>query len=212
MPPEHSKEDKTEPATPYRREEFRKQGKVALSRELVSVLLLATVGCTIYYSGGNLLQEFTALTHKVFKFEEISDLASCFVSIYSNAGLPNEFGEYDETPEQMFKILSEYAKNKTFNIVGGCCGTTHHHIRAFSEISKLFKPRIPKEKSKLLSLSGLEPLVVRPESNFINIGERMISYYLPVPFFFYDNMAPLSLKEQNNGNLYPIKSILSASA
>jgi len=104
--------------------------------------------------------------------EEISDLANCFVSIYSNAGLPNEFGEYDETPEQMFKILSEYAKNKTFNIVGGCCGTTHHHIKAFSEISKLFKPRIPKEKSKLLSLSGLEPLVVRSESNFINIGER----------------------------------------
>ncbi len=103
---------------------------------------------------------------------EISDLASCFVSIYPNAGLPNEFGNYDETPEQMFEVLSDYAKNGTFNIVGGCCGTTPEHIKAFSEISKLFRPRIPKERSTLLSLSGLEPLVIRPESNFINIGER----------------------------------------
>ena len=79
---------------------------------------------------------------------------------------------YDETPEQMFNVLSEYAKNGTFNIVGGCCGTTPEHIKAFSEIGKLFKPRIPKEKSNLLSLSGLEPLVFRPDSNFINIGER----------------------------------------
>lgn len=104
--------------------------------------------------------------------EEISELASCFVSIYPNAGLPNEFGEYDESPEQMFKVLSDYAKNGTFNIVGGCCGTTPEHIKAFSEIGKLFKPRIPKEKSKLLSLSGLEPLIFRADSNFINVGER----------------------------------------
>ena len=104
--------------------------------------------------------------------EEISDLASCFVSIYPNAGLPNEFGEYDESPEQMFNVLSEYAKNGTFNIVGGCCGTTPDHIKAFSEIGKLFRPRIPKEKSKLLSLSGLEPLIFRADSNFINVGER----------------------------------------
>lgn len=104
--------------------------------------------------------------------EEISELASCFVSIYPNAGLPNEFGQYDETPEQMFKVLSEYAKYGTFNIVGGCCGTTPEHIKSFSEIANLFEPRKPKEKSKLLSLSGLEPLVVRPDSNFINIGER----------------------------------------
>ncbi len=82
-------------------------------------------------------------------------MASCFVSIYPNAGLPNEFGEYDETPEQMFNVLSEYAKNGTFNIVGGCCGTTPEHIKAFSEIGKLFTPRIPKEKSKLLSLKRI---------------------------------------------------------
>ncbi len=104
--------------------------------------------------------------------EEISNLATCFVSIYPNAGLPNEFGNYDETPEQMFSVLSEYAKNGTFNIVGGCCGTTPDHIKAFSDIGKLFDPRIPKEKTGLLSLSGLEPLVIRPNSNFINIGER----------------------------------------
>jgi len=87
--------------------------------------------------------------------EEISDLSSNFVSIYPNAGLPNEFGGYDETPEQMYQVLSEYAKNGTFNVVGGCCGTTPEHIKAFSKISKLFQPRIPKEKNKLLCLSGL---------------------------------------------------------
>lgn len=104
--------------------------------------------------------------------EEIANLASCFVSIYPNAGLPNEFGTYDETPEQMYNVLTKYAKYGNFNIVGGCCGTTPEHIKKFSEISRLFKPRIPKGKSKLLSLSGLEPLVVRHNSNFINIGER----------------------------------------
>ncbi|MBK8943880.1 MAG: methionine synthase [Ignavibacteriae bacterium] len=104
--------------------------------------------------------------------QEISDLASCFVSIYPNAGLPNEFGNYDETPNQMYDVLAKYAEYGNFNIVGGCCGTTPEHIKAFAEISKQFKPRIPKQKSKLLSLSGLEPLVVRPDSNFINIGER----------------------------------------
>ena len=104
--------------------------------------------------------------------QEISDLASCFVSIYPNAGLPNEFGNYDETPNQMYEVLAKYAEYGNFNIVGGCCGTTPEHIKVFSEIAKEFKPRIPKEKSKLLSLSGLEPLVVRPDSNFINIGER----------------------------------------
>jgi len=104
--------------------------------------------------------------------EEISNLASCFVSIYPNAGLPNAFGGYDESPQQMFDVLSDYAKNGTFNIVGGCCGTTPEHISAFTEIGKKFEPRIPKEKSKLLSLSGIESLVVRSDSNFINIGER----------------------------------------
>ncbi|PID59993.1 MAG: methionine synthase [Ignavibacteriae bacterium] len=104
--------------------------------------------------------------------EEISKLASSFVSIYPNAGLPNEFGNYDETPEQMYEVLSKYADDGTFNIVGGCCGTTPAHIKAFSQIAKKYKPRIPKTKSNLLSLSGLEPLVIRENSNFINIGER----------------------------------------
>ncbi len=104
--------------------------------------------------------------------EEISNLATCFVSIYPNAGLPNEFGKYDETPEQMYNVLAKYAAEGTFNIVGGCCGTTPEHIKAFSEIRKKFQPRIPKEKNNLLSLSGLEPMVLRPNSNFINIGER----------------------------------------
>ncbi len=104
--------------------------------------------------------------------EEVSKLATCYVSIYPNAGLPNEFGEYDESPEAMYKVLSEYAKNGSYNIVGGCCGTTPDHIKLFSEISKEFVPRKVPQKEKLLCLSGLEPLVVRKDSNFINIGER----------------------------------------
>jgi len=104
--------------------------------------------------------------------QEVSKLATCFVSIYPNAGLPNEFGDYDETPEVMHKVLSEYAKNGSYNIVGGCCGTTPEHIKMFSEISKEFEPRKVPKKAKLLSLSGLEPLVLRKYSNFTNIGER----------------------------------------
>ncbi|MEE9429622.1 MAG: methionine synthase, partial [Melioribacteraceae bacterium] len=104
--------------------------------------------------------------------EEVSKLATCFVSIYPNAGLPNEFGEYDETPKEMYKVLSEYAQNGSYNIVGGCCGTTPEHIKLFSEISEEFESRKVPQKEKLLSLSGLEPLVLRKESNFTNIGER----------------------------------------
>jgi 5-methyltetrahydrofolate--homocysteine methyltransferase len=68
--------------------------------------------------------------------EEIAELANVFVSIYPNAGLPNEFGEYDESPQQMYSVLSDYAQEGTINIVGGCCGTTPEHKSAFSDISK----------------------------------------------------------------------------
>ncbi len=104
--------------------------------------------------------------------EELSKLADCFVSLYPNAGLPNEFGEYDESPNSMREVLEDYAKRGFFNIVGGCCGTTPHHIKAFAEMVKNLPPRIIPEIEPYLRLSGLEPLVIRPDSNFINIGER----------------------------------------
>ncbi|GAB4127613.1 MAG: methionine synthase [Ignavibacteriales bacterium] len=104
--------------------------------------------------------------------QSISKIADVYVSIYPNAGLPNEFGGYDETPKSMFDVLKEFAEDGFVNIVGGCCGTTPEHIKAFAELSKQFQPRKIPNVEKLLCLSGLESLVIRPETNFVNIGER----------------------------------------
>ncbi|MBZ0183988.1 MAG: methionine synthase [Melioribacteraceae bacterium] len=104
--------------------------------------------------------------------QELSNKADLFVSVYPNAGLPNEFGEYDESPEAMAKVLKEFGDEGFFNIVGGCCGTTPDHIKAFAEIAQEIKPRIIPEINPYLRLSGLEPLILRPDTNFINIGER----------------------------------------
>ena len=103
---------------------------------------------------------------------ELSRIANTFVSLYPNAGLPNEFGGYDETPTSMASVLEEYLKEGYVNIIGGCCGTTPEHIKYFSEIAKKYKPRTIPQVEPLLRLSGLEPLILRPDSNFINIGER----------------------------------------
>ena len=104
--------------------------------------------------------------------QELSRVADVPVSAHPNAGLPNEFGEYDESPEHMARILGEFAKEGLLNIVGGCCGTTPDHIRAIAEAVKPYKPRKVPERDTMMHLSGLEPLTVRPESNFVNIGER----------------------------------------
>jgi len=104
--------------------------------------------------------------------EELAEKAPCFVSLYPNAGLPNEFGGYDESPETMAEVLKDFAKRGFFNIVGGCCGTTPDHIKKFAEIVKDLKPREIPKVEPYLRLSGLEPLVVRPDTNFVNVGER----------------------------------------
>ena len=104
--------------------------------------------------------------------EELSNIANCFVSIYPNAGLPNEMGGYDETAETTSSLLKVYAEANFFNIVGGCCGTTPEHINAISKMISMFKPREIPAVKKYLRLSGMEPLVVRPDSNFVNVGER----------------------------------------
>lgn len=104
--------------------------------------------------------------------QELSRIANCFISLYPNAGLPNEFGGYDESGRDMAKVLEDYAKEGFINIVGGCCGTTPDHIKAISEAVVKLKPRRAPQVEPYLRLSGLEPLVVRPESNFVNVGER----------------------------------------
>lgn len=104
--------------------------------------------------------------------EELSQKASCYVSVYPNAGLPNQFGEYDESAAEMAKTVATFAKKGLVNIVGGCCGTTPQHINAIANAVKEYSPHIVTVFEPLTKLSGLEPLTIRKESNFINIGER----------------------------------------
>jgi 5-methyltetrahydrofolate--homocysteine methyltransferase len=104
--------------------------------------------------------------------EEISRIAPLWVHCYPNAGLPNEMGAYDQGPDQMAAILKGYAKEGWLNLVGGCCGTTPEHIRAVAEAVAGLPPRRPPEPIPRTRLSGLEPLTIHPDSNFIMIGER----------------------------------------
>jgi 5-methyltetrahydrofolate--homocysteine methyltransferase len=104
--------------------------------------------------------------------EDLSNVSDKYLSVYPNAGLPNEMGGYDETPQSMAEVLEDFLASGFVNIVGGCCGTTPEHIKAIAEIVKHHKPRVPKKQEPYLRLSGLEPIVYRPDSNFMNIGER----------------------------------------
>jgi 5-methyltetrahydrofolate--homocysteine methyltransferase len=104
--------------------------------------------------------------------EELSEKAPFYVSAYPNAGLPNAFGGYDETPEQMSHDICDFLESGFLNIVGGCCGTTPDHIRHMVKHAAHTKPRTIPEIPPYLRISGLEPVVLRPESNFMNVGER----------------------------------------
>ncbi len=104
--------------------------------------------------------------------EELAETAPCYISIYANAGLPNAFGGYDDTPEDMAEIYNDFAKHGLANIWGGCCGTTPDHIRAMADVVKQHPPRIPPAYDSLPRYSGLEPLHVTPEMNFVMVGER----------------------------------------
>ena len=104
--------------------------------------------------------------------EELSAVAEAFVSCHPNAGLPNAFGEYDDTPENMAALMGEWARNGWLNIIGGCCGTTANHIRALAQAVKGVAPRRIPELPKKLRLAGLEPLNIGAESLFVNVGER----------------------------------------
>jgi len=104
--------------------------------------------------------------------ETLSKEAPFYVSVYPNAGLPNEFGQYDETPSYMSGTLSSFLSNKWVNILGGCCGTTHDHIRAIAEEAAKHAPRPLPKIEHIPKWAGLEPLKIFPGSNFINIGER----------------------------------------
>lgn len=104
--------------------------------------------------------------------EDLSNVSDKFLSVYPNAGLPNEMGGYDESPETMASVLNDFLKSGFVNIVGGCCGTTPDHIKEIADLVKNYKPRIPGKQEPYLRLSGLEPVILRPDSNFMNVGER----------------------------------------
>ncbi len=103
---------------------------------------------------------------------ELARVADTFVSCYPNAGLPNAFGEYDESPEETAAVLRGFAEDGFVNVVGGCCGTTPEHVAAIAGVVEGRPPRTPATVRPALRLSGLEPLTVEQDSLFVNVGER----------------------------------------
>ncbi len=123
-------------------------------------LLSIGINCAL---GAELMRPYVEILAKEAPFH---------ISVYPNAGLPNEFGEYDETPQHMAGTLKEWFNNKWINIVGGCCGTTNEHIKAISDAAENSSPRPLPKLEHIPKWAGLEPLKIFPGSNFINIGER----------------------------------------
>ena len=136
--------------------------------------------------------------------DEFSKIANTNVLVYPNAGLPNEFGGYDENPKDMAVFLDEFASSGLVNIIGGCCGTGPDHI---SEFEKLVQNKIPRKIPKnlpLTKLSGLESVIIRPDSNFINIGERTnvtgsLKFRRLIKEDKYDEALSVALEQVQNG-------------
>ncbi len=104
--------------------------------------------------------------------DDLSQAADTLVSAHPNAGLPNEFGGYDQSAAMMAEMIGEFARSGLVNIVGGCCGTRPEHIKAFGEAIAGVTPRVIPQKPRYMRLSGLEPFTLTPEVNFVNVGER----------------------------------------
>ncbi len=103
---------------------------------------------------------------------ELARVADCFVSCYPNAGLPNAFGEYDQTPDEMASIVAAFAADGLVNLLGGCCGTTPEHIEMIVAAASAAAPRRPSKPARAMRLAGLEPLNISADSLFVNVGER----------------------------------------
>lgn len=128
----------------------------------VSHLPLLSVGlnCAL---GADLMRPYVQILAKEAPF---------FTSAHPNAGLPNEMGEYDESPEQMGEVVDGFLRDNLVNIIGGCCGTTPDHIRVIADLSVKYSPRTLPPSETVMKLSGLEPVKINKLSNFVNIGER----------------------------------------
>jgi 5-methyltetrahydrofolate--homocysteine methyltransferase len=178
---------------PYRRDEFRESHKSGLAAQRIPILASVTFIQAGSNRGvtGQTVEAFwnsisnvpllsvgmnCALGPKELRplIEELSGLAPIYVSAYPNAGLPNPLlpTGFPETPETLAPQLREWARNGWLNIVGGCCGTTPAHIQAIAAAVKSLPPRVPPKIEPYLRLSGLDALTVRPDANFLNIGER----------------------------------------
>jgi 5-methyltetrahydrofolate--homocysteine methyltransferase len=104
--------------------------------------------------------------------EELSRVAETYISVHPNAGLPNEFGGYDQSPEHMARLVGDFARHGLVNLVGGCCGTGPDHVAAIADAVAGHAPRLLPERPRALRLAGLEPLVIDRRSLFVNVGER----------------------------------------
>jgi 5-methyltetrahydrofolate--homocysteine methyltransferase len=140
-----------------------------LSGQTVSAFWVSISHADLFSVGLNCALGAAALRPYI---EELAALAPVPVSIHPNAGLPNEFGEYDESPEQMAGIIGRLAEEGRLNIVGGCCGTTPAHITALAQAMADLPPRTIPTPPRYTRLSGLEMLTIRPDSLFVNVGER----------------------------------------
>lgn len=145
-----------------------KQGRI-LSGQTIEAFVASVSNRNLLSVGLNC--SFGAREMKPF-LKRLSEIAPCYVSVYPNAGLPNELGEYDQTPREMADIVREYIDEGLVNIIGGCCGTTDEFIALFPPMVDGVPPRVPVQKPAELWLSGLERLVVNDRMNFINVGER----------------------------------------
>ncbi|NIJ53379.1 methionine synthase [Dyadobacter arcticus] len=128
----------------------------------ISHLPLLSVGlnCAL---GADLMRPYVQILAKEAPF---------FTSAHPNAGLPNEMGEYDESPEQMGEVIDGFLRDNLINIIGGCCGTTPDHIRVIADLAKKYSPRVLPSTETVMKLSGLEPVKITALTNFVNIGER----------------------------------------
>lgn len=144
------------------------QGRI-LSGQTIEAFLASVAGRKLLSVGLNC--SFGAREMKPF-LKRLAEISPFYVSVYPNAGLPNELGEYDQTPAEMADIIREYISEGLVNIVGGCCGTTDEYIALFPDLVKGAAPRVPVAKQSELWLSGLERVVLNGNSNFMNVGER----------------------------------------
>ena len=140
-----------------------------LSGQTLDAFLASVSHADIFSVGLNC--SFGAEQMKPF-LRQLAARAPYYISVYPNAGLPNSLGQYDETPSHMASVIKTYLDDQLVNIVGGCCGTTDEYIAAYQPLVKDAKPHEPVARSPYLQLSGLELLEVKPEINFVNIGER----------------------------------------